>query len=277
MSKEYVSSDASERSPVAAQPKKDPVKGKYAKGKGEEMQEDDDEEEEMEKKGYKKSLDLEASDLEKSLDKLADYAGQAPESRKEALLSKAQGEELSKSETAELFGLLGGDEVIEASLGDEIVKGFEGNDTLQKALDVSDYLQENQAELCKSLAVLGEHVEKSDSRQHEFNLVLAKAVADVGNLVKSVSERIHVIEAQPAHAPKSQARPLQKSFRGQEEDQLSKGDLLDTMEDMMKSSQDGLTTGGEDILKAISKAEIIGQVSPSMMAAIQDYRSRARH
>ena len=160
-------------------PKDDPELRKDEDEKDEaEGGEDEDEEMEKKIKKAKKSVDLSENDLQQSLDKLVTLAGDDADSRKQVLLSKAQEAELSKAEQAELFNLLGGQEEKDETLGEEITKGLEENDTLQKALDVSDYLQEQHTELVKSLQAMGDALAKSDNRQHEFNLVLAKAMPD---------------------------------------------------------------------------------------------------
>jgi len=128
-------------------------------------------EEEGEQEGMtekaKKSLTV--GDLSKSLDALETFAksGDLP-SRKEYLLGKATGEELTKSERDELFNLLGGNATPdfdsgEDSPGESIVKSMSENDNLQKALDVSDYLQEQHTEMVKSLRRVGEEIEKSST------------------------------------------------------------------------------------------------------------------
>lgn len=248
--------------------------------------EEDEEGMEMAKKGCKKSVDLTGEDLEKSLQKLTEIV-QASDTttRKDTLLSKAQaGEELSKSERSELFGLLGGQaQPQEKTLSEDLTKGLTQNGAMQEALDVSNYLTEQHAELCKSLGALGEHVEKSDARQHEFNLVLAKAVADVGNLVKSVAETVGAIAGQPARAPKSVGvaggKVLAKSFAGAQsaEGQMSKSEILDTLDTMMEKSlaagHGGRSAQGEDLLMAISKYEQTSALSPSLLAEVRAVRS----
>lgn len=244
---------------------------------------DPEEKDEMEKKA-KKSEDLTSDDLEKSLAKLEALTQSTDTtSRKDALLSKAtKGEELSKSERDELFGLLGG-EAPKATVSESLVKGMQSNETIQKALDVSDFLTEQQGELVKSLSALGEVVQKSDARQHEFNLVLAKSIVDVGNLVKAVAQNIGAIAKQPARAPKSAGVPggtaLQKGFAGApaaDESQLTKGEVLGTLEAMleksMTSGQGGVAANGEDLLTAIAKYEQMNRMSPGLLEEVKAFR-----
>lgn len=243
--------------------------------------EDEEEGEDMAKKGCKKSEDLTKDDLEKSLGQLEQYVADADKpTRKAQLLGKAQGGELSKAEREELFQILGGTEEQKSTLGTELTKGLEDNDTLAKALDVSDYLQEQHSELCKSLQSLGEHVEKSDSRQHEFNLLLARAVSDIGALTKSMAEAFETFGAQPARAPKSKgvntsaAQPLEKSFGGQEAGaEFSKAEMLDAMQDLLEKSvnegKGGVVEGVGDMGVAISKFEQFRVMSPDCHKAVE--------
>lgn len=229
--------------------------------------------------GAKKSADLSEDDLQKSLDQLSALTEDQAVSRKQQLLEKAQSSELEKSERDELFELLGKSEQPKKSLGEEVTKGLGENDTLQKALDVSDFLQEQHSELVKSLTTLADALEKSDARQHEFNLVLARAVSGIGQLTKSLGERVGVIESQPARAPKSRgiagAQPLEKGFVGAaaSDGQLSKGEVLDELETMvqesMQKSLNGMTEEGLDLVTASSKYEQFNLISQGLLDQVQ--------
>jgi len=233
-----------------------------------------------------KSVDLSGEDLEKSLDKLGEFANsEDADTRKSTLLKKAMEGDLEKSEREELFGLMGGtpEGDDEPTHAETITKSMDENETLQKALDVSDYLREQHDELQKSLGQLASFQEQSDSRQHEFNLILAKAVSDTGTLVKAMSEKLGVIAAQPARAPKSKlspAQPLEKSFGGQAPDgeQLTKSMVLDALDAMHQESlekgMDGRTANGEPILHAIAKYENSNMLSKSMLKEVQAFRQR---
>lgn len=238
-------------------------------------------------KGCKKSMDLSGDDLEKSLERLDEFTQSADEeSRKKVLLQKAMEGDLEKSERDELFDLMGGQsEEAPGSHADEIIKSMAENETLQKAYDVSDYLREQHEELCKSLGQLADYQEQSDARQHEFNLILAKAISDTGNLVKAMSEKLGVIASQPARPPKSRgvqpAQPLEKSFGGQApaEGKLTKSMILDTLDEMhvesLEKGMEGRTGGGESILNAVAKYESTNMISKSMLAEVQAHRQRS--
>ena len=254
------------------------------KSKKLEKQEEEEMEEEGEEEEEEKSEDLTEDDLEKSLSQLEGEVAKSDfASRKDQLLEKAKAGDLEKSEQDELYQLLGGEPRDEESLADDITKGFEANDDLQKALDVSDYLREQHTELTASLEGLADEIEKSGNRQHQFNLVLAKAVADTGRMVKGMAERLGVIEQQPAREPKAKrtpAQPMEKSFAGQPPagEELSKAQILDTLESMISESIEkgnaGNTEDGIDLTVAASKVEQFGQIHPQLLARIKAHRAR---
>jgi len=225
-------------------------------------------------------------DLERSLQKLEEFAkSQDVPSRKEELLSKAGGAELSEAERAELFNLLGGQPT--GGVADTLTKGLTDNQTMKDALEVSAYLTEQHQELVKSLSAVGAEMEKSSARQGEFNLVLAKAVSDIGSLIKSMDDRMAAYEGQPAGAPKSRGvnapitQPLQKSFGGQGAggEQLSKSQVMDVLDVMHQSSiqkgNHGMSESGEDLLNAIAKYETSSMISPALLKEVQSFRATA--
>lgn len=234
---------------------------------------------------------LTAGDLEKSLVRLEEIAseGDTP-TRKQALLEKATSGELTKSERTELFELLGGQSGESTNTGSEdLVKGFETNEPLQKALDVSDFLREQHEELTKSLRAVGDKITETDNRRHEFNLVMAKAVRDIGFMVKSMAEQFDSFMAQPAGAPKSKGirtqpnQVLNKGFGGNEppaEEQLSKGEVLGALQamnaDSMSKGMGGKAACGEDLLMATAKYEQTNRISPKLYGEVQGFVKERR-
>lgn len=231
-------------------------------------------------------------DFQKSLDQLEEIAkADDPESRKKELLEKAQsGEELTGDERDELFKALGHDD---STVDDDpdIVKSVQdtmaadGNEPLQKALDVSEYLEALHEALTSSLSEVAKSVGASDQRQHEFNLVFAKAFHQVGELVKGMSERLGVLEQQPARAPKSKGIPatseavVQKSFANNDEPsqpQISKAEVLDGLEDLMQA-RNGTAACGEDILHATAKYEQLSQISKALLDEVIEFRKSQAH
>lgn len=223
-------------------------------------------------------------DLDKSLDKLhKSIENDDTTSRKDELLAKAQNEDLKDDERDELFSLLGGQKVEKSekeNLGEELIKSMQSNETISDALEVSAYLDEQHKELCKSLQHLGEVFEQSETRQHEYNLVLGRAVSDIGKMVKSLHETIEQISGRPARPPKSKGvAPMAKSFAGAPatEDQLSRGEILSTLDRMMEKSMDsgreGVSPGGNRIDIETAKYETSGHLSKSMYQEVQQFKS----
>lgn len=246
--------------------------GKACKGGGYQMKDG---------KLTKMAKSLATDDLEKSIARLEEFAQDDGPTRKQSLLEKAQTDELSKSEQDELFELLGGatsDAPTDDGAGEAIVKSFNDSEPLQKAIDVSDYLRENHEALEKSLQTIGEEIEKSDTRRHAFAMMQAKALVDIATLVKSLAQHVDVITDQPARGPKSrgaQPNQLNKSFNGQTppEHQLTKSDILDTLEDLSKSNEH---IGGESVAVALSKYEGSSAISQGMLDAVREHRQKTQ-
>lgn len=214
--------------------KREPIKGDELKKKAVDEEDDSMEnEDEMEEKscGTKKSVEITEDDLMKSVEQLEAFAkADDPISRKNELLEKAQKEDLTDSEKDELFKALGKEEeeVVEE---ESVTKSFEDNEDMQKSLDVSDYLSDLHTGLVKALGTFEAKQTASDSRQHEFNILLAKSVAQVGKLMKSLNDRMEGIESQPISKPRSTATAVKKSFVGVQEqgERLSKSEVMDQL------------------------------------------------
>jgi hypothetical protein len=260
----------------------------------EEKEEEKDEEQatsESEGEKMKKEKDMNKAvkteiteeDLQKSLDQLEAVTTEndAP-TRKQQLLEKAQTEDLEKSERDELFSLMGGELPVakeEENLSDQLDKSMEASDELQKALDVSDYLEEQHNGLKESLGLIAKHIEKSDARQHEFNLILAQAVTRIGQLVKSLAGQVDDSLSQPVRAPKAKGtpKPLEKSFADQPtgEEKISKAELLEGLNGLIRKSVDsgmgGGTSDGINLLLEASKLESTNSMSPQAHALVVKY------
>ncbi len=237
--------------------------------------------EKMKKCGMMKSEGegISEDDLEKSLKDLEGMGKSDSKSRKEILLEKAQTTELEKSEKEELMQLMGmgaaAVEEPEPSLAEDVTKGLKENEELNKALDVSDFLREHNNELVKSLEAVCERLEKSDNRQSDFNMLLAKSVAKIGRLAQDIDTRLSALEGKPAHAPKSQgAAALNKSFAGNPPagDQLSKSQIQETVNQMFRESCDKGNNGfwnSIDLGVAASRYEQFNEISPQLMAEVK--------
>jgi hypothetical protein len=263
-----------------------------AKAKQEELkkaQRPDDEEEkngtgeegeEEEEKSCKKSEELSQDDLEKSLTELTNYAeaNDGP-TRKEVLLQKAMTEDLSKSENEELFQLMGPESNSEPdTLADEVSKALEPSDDLKKAMDVSGVLTELNGDLSKALNLVAENQTETSTRQHGFNLMLAKSVVRIGKAVQDLQKSVDTFGDQPVRAPKSRgvtASPLQKSFADAppaDPTRLTKSQVLDTISVMIEESMakgQGGHWEGVDLLTASEKFEHGDLISKSLIQEVE--------
>lgn len=228
------------------------------------------------------------SALDETIDLLKGFAmANDPSSRKDFLLHKASVGELSKSETAELVQMVGGAPAAPQSRGEQMAKSFGGDaESFSQAFEVSDFLADLNHEIVKSLAFVGSELEKSQRGQNEFNVVLAKSIAQVAGMVKSLHETVEAFSAQPVSAPRSKGvradqGAMAKSFAGAEPqgERLSKEAVLNTIDAMMVKSMDqgmeGRWASKFDLVHETAKVEQTGSVSPGFMEHVKAFRSSA--
>lgn len=230
--------------------------------------------------------DLDEDDLQKALDKVVAHAEEGSDlSRKEALLQKALESDLSDEENNELLALMGGSGATESEpLAKSATSGLEADDRLQKSVEVSPFLHGIVDGLEKGLTVIADEVEKSRNQQGEFNVVLAKAIKQVGMLCKSLDDRLGNIEEQPAGPPRAmqrrpQGQPINKSMAGQDptEDRLSKGEALEIMEAMnIAALRKGDKDASDQITKSIAKFESTNHMSKAMVQKVMGFRAQLR-
>lgn len=224
--------------------------------------------------------DLSEDELQKSLDQLEGFADLSDhESRKDALMQKSLDSGLGAEENEELMDLLAGNTADEDE-PESITKSFDENPTLQKAMEVSSFLTAQHEELTKALDIVSDRLDASDTRQHNFNLVLAKSVALTGRLVQELSKSVEVMGGQPARGPKSRGapgqpsvQPLAKSFAGTDGEKLSKAEMMGGLEglfeDVIEKSGDSKLPNGVDLLEEISKFEQSSMMDPKVAQMVQ--------
>jgi hypothetical protein len=138
-------------------------------------------------------------------------------------------------------------------MGKSFAESVQESDTLQKGIEVSDFL----LEMTKSFALGLENIKREviahvnatlgqfASEQGDFNKSLAEAVANIGYGVGALSKGIEDRSNQPASGPKSQLRavaggqgvqPLQKG-QGNPLEGVTKAQVLDRMTDMLEKGQ----------------------------------------
>lgn len=261
---------------------------------GEETEEEEEDEEEMKKKTKTKKMAksvedktdedgaaLTEDDLQKSIDQLEAFADQHdPETRRSSLLQKAQEGDLSEDETTELFDLMKGQDQLERTpLVEEVNQNLEENDVMNKALEVSDFLSEQNKELVKSMNTLAQAVSDSDIRHLKFYTVLSKAVAHTGKMCSEINQRLNDLEQQPARSPKSKGlRVMSKSFGGQAENPdnyLSKKQISSALDEMfeksMRNGQNGVSEDGIDLNIAATEYQLCNTIKPQLLDKVKQH------
>jgi hypothetical protein len=232
--------------------------------------------------------EVDVSALEKALNQLNEYAIQAdPQAHREALLQKALNGEISDEENAALRSMLAGEDAADKpqplakSVGANLSP--EGNDTFAKSLDVSEYLASMHQGTQTALEQLGDVIEKSDRRDHEFQVLLAKSVVQIGQQVDQLTKALDSWGEQSSSRGRAVTTPkeaaLAKSFANQppEGDRLSKSEILDTLEamhmDSIQKGNGGMARCGEDLQQAIAKYEQTMRMSRPLIEELKTFRT----
>ena len=134
-------------------------------------------------------------------------------------------------------------------MGKSFEQSIEDNETLQKGIEVSDFL----AQLTKSIGIGLAHVEQKitgniinalsemQGGQDEFNKSLAGAIVNIGHGVNNGLATQEAIAGQPAGPPRSQIRAtpeeMHKSQLEQQGDVMEKADVLDHMTDLVEKGR----------------------------------------
>lgn len=286
------------------------------KADDEEEEEGGEEETDMEKMGGKCAKKSEADDivdadaLMKSMDALEAAADglEEPEVDRRAELAKAlEDGTLSDDERTELLELLGAQEPTSA---DTVVKSEEDVDAepLEKGFDevfssefsedydVSPFLEKFGHTVGASLDILREDMSKSAADQGRFNRALAKSFRGIAqviqsqqDMIKSLGEqntalagRLGIVEQRPVGrksiSSAGQAKPLAKSFAGQEPSELglSKSDIYKGLHILMAKYKDngGRARNGEPIDRAVASLEAGAQsISKSLLSEVKEVLS----
>lgn len=247
--------------------------------------EEDDDEPDMKKKAKKSFGRVTPRTLEKSIAMLQEfYEGKDPDMRKSVLTGKLHSEgTLNKSERAELLALMDGtaerDE--SESLSKSVMNAMHEPQEIKDTIEISDYLEAQHSSLTKSLGMLGDEVESMKRSAHEHNLLMAQAICDIGNVVKSLARQEERVSATPARGPKAMgtSAPLEKSFRGEGDNmdlRAVKGALLEMVDKSYATGRDGKSEGGHDLTKAVtmfeSSRELTGPVASEVKAFLRSKR-----
>jgi hypothetical protein len=113
---------------------------------------------------------------------------------------------------------------------------FEEDETLEKAIEVSDFLSALVDQTENSITALGATVARLEKSMSNFDTGQITALKEVGTKLDSLSKRLEVIENTPVRGAKSivkSAQVIEKSFATDERsgiDALPKRKVLDLME-----------------------------------------------
>lgn len=262
----------------------DAVKKAKKKGQAEENPEDDDEA----KEPYEKAL-VQEEDLVKSLDILEQVASgtASPDSdRRAELAQKLTENTLEKGERAELMDLLKAEE---PDTGDEdLSKSFteivSDDPQIQEGYDAMEFLERFATLQTGALDQVKEVMEKGFGKQGDFNKAMAhanalmgKVVIGQGALIKSLTERLGIVEKTPMpRRGVSSAQQLQKSTlpTGDKEQlqyaQVEQGFNAVTQQSIQEG-RGGMAKCGEDPAEAWAIYSRSGHLSPAMHNEIKSF------
>lgn len=235
-----------------------------------------------------KNTNVTESDLEKALAALEKEVSSSGSGRKDDLLQKALTGEISDEENAELRSLLGSEE--DHELGKAVTSGLD-TDAIRKSVQVSEFLGDFRDGTAYGLSAIAEAIEKSDARQHQFNVVLGRSLRALGDLAKSLDARMEALEATPVAGPRAlaptgpSAKPgaVEKSMRAGAEanqgPQYTRQDVVKGLTEMMavsmKEGRNGHAKCGEDIQKAVARYEQQQSMSKAMAVELKEHLKKS--
>ena len=249
-----------------------------SKSEGDEDDNDDDDDDDTLKKQVKKG-GLTAGNLNKSIAQLAAFVeAQDPATRKQSLLRRAQlGKSLSKSEQSELMAFFA-EKSAEAPRSRRLAKGLSQNRAIQRGVDESELFANQHVELVKALGQVESTIGAQTRTGAEFNIMLAKAVAGIGQELRRLSKSMDQVVSAPASAPKSvgvhgRARPLSKSqgSRPALSYQMANNAIQGLLQKSMEQNRYGKTASGADLLKGSMHFDSCGQIHPEIQADVERY------
>lgn len=259
-----------------------------------------DDEDEDEKKDEKMEYSVSDDDLIKTLDDALETArGASPDpdpDRRAELADKLAKGENTPEELQELHGLIKSElpseetdedldkSFTETALDDPDIQADIKTNVDGQEYDVSGFLARQNAFVGGALdSIRGDLVKsltKGFGDASRFNLAMAKAnralgqrVLEQGDLVKSLTDRLSVVEETPVpHRALQGAAQLKKSLPQTDGNQNlpTRAQIINGLTHLNKSAgDDGKAPCGRDITEAVVRFESTGQIHPDMMANIK--------
>jgi hypothetical protein len=169
-------------------------------------------------------------------------------------------------------------EVLEKS----IQKSFADDTDIAAGVNATPFLEALVARTTESFGSLAKSMAAQDKKQVEVNVALARAVHQLGSLVKSQSSvvgelgmRLGIVERQPAASPKGArtlqgAQALKKSQEDGGAELLKSGDMAAVLS-YMRFAKGMDAIEGEPIGHAVVMAEAGGIISPAVKEHVQKW------
>ena len=258
------------------------------KGDSEEKKKDEEKKEEMDKSAVS---DLSEEDLSKAMDAMESFLSKSVGGRKQELLRKSLDGSASEEEQAELASILaGGGGAVE-----EVAKALapEENEEIEKSLGETGYLDSLHDGILKSTMALADRIEKSQSQQDEFNVVLATGILNMGRAIADLAKSMPETAGLPtkveeltksveqiANAPVAQPRGLTgaKPLQQGGEQMLNKSQVSGLLTEMLQKSvnegRDGAARCGEDLSVASTNWELHGSMSDALRQELMAFRAQ---
>lgn len=149
----------------------------------------------------------------------------------------------------------------------------EDEDPVEKGLEVSEFLSQWNDRIVKSLeglearicSYVDQRISSMQSEMDEMNKGIANGIISIGHVAALTGQRVDQMEATAARAPRAVTGVdvIEKSVPSQDGGRLSKQETIGRLEDMLVK---GLVQGHD-----IIKYETTGQISPDLLARVQNY------
>jgi hypothetical protein len=153
----------------------------------------------------------------------------------EEVLTKALATLASLAETTMVKGV--------ADEGKDLEKSFgEGDDTLEKSMEVSDFLNSIVTNIGDEMTNMRKSVSELGKANVTVSAELVKSLTGFGEVIKSLASKIEILEKSVPAGPKSALQKGDARFTGEEQKtKLTKSMVAGKLADMMMKGENGVT------------------------------------
>lgn len=233
--------------------------------------------------------------MEKALADLQN-AARGPEDEKQELLSKALAGDISDEENGRLASLLSGEAVSEKPAEEDLAKSVtaelqpEQNEAINKSIEVSAFLKAQNEGVVSGLEKIAARLEKSDTADNEYRMLLSKAIVELGKavreldnkqdardeVIKSLKEEVAKYGETVPSGPKAIVGDgsMEKSFAGVSPvEGLSKSEVVTRLSAMsVEALEKGEQALGDKLFLASTIAESGAPIDPALMREVEAYK-----